>query len=154
MKLLYKQIKHLLGYERKKIPYLVILFLISSSLDLVGLGLVGPYVAIIVNPESMEKGLINDLISYLGLPIETNSLLIWLGMTLSIVFLVKAVISILINHTIVIFSNDQQVRLRSYLMQAYQNIPYEEYLKRNSAEYVMSIHDYTSRFGAVLQAGL
>ena len=47
---LYK-LYYLLGIDRSKIPILVFLFLLMSMLDLLGLGLIGPYVALAFDPE-------------------------------------------------------------------------------------------------------
>ena len=66
----------------------------------------------------------------------------------------KAGIAIFINKTIIMFSQKQQVRLKSSLMQAYQQMSYIDYLKRNSAEYIHAIQGYTGSYGSVLQTGL
>src|SRR5690606_19312909 len=41
---------------------------------------------------------------------------------------------------------DQQIRLKSALMDAYQSMPYTEYLRRNSAEYIHSIQSQVSTY--------
>ena len=144
----------LLGDERKKLPFLIFLFLASSMLDLLGIGLIGPYVALIVNPDSLDKGSFLKLFKFVGLPLEQQPLLIWIGCILVLIFFFKAVFSIFIHSKIAVFSNNQQVRLKSFLMQAYQNMPYKDYLKRNSAEYIQAIQMYTKSYGAVLDTGL
>ena len=48
----------------------------------------------------------------------------------------------------------QEVRLKSYLMQTYQHLPYTEYIKRNSAEYVNAIIGHTISFRGSLEMGL
>lgn len=150
MKQYINEIQYLLGDDRKKIPLLVIFFLMSSFLDLAGLGLVGPYVAVVLNPDSLSEGRFHDLVESIGLPLEHRPMLIWMGLTLVSIFFLKACATIYINHSILLFSNGQIVRLRSYLMQAYQHIPYGNYLKRNSAEYIITIQNFTNAFGGVL----
>ena len=149
-----KEIVFLLDDDRRKIPWMIILFLGSSFLDLAGLGLIGPYVAFVVSPNSLTEGRLHDFIVLIGLPLEQKALLTWLGLILVGVFMSKAGIAIFINKTIIMFSQKQQVRLKSFLMQAYQQMPYSDYLKRNSAEYIHAIQGYTGSYGSVLQIGL
>ena len=149
-----KEIVFLLDDDRREIPWMIILFLGSSFLDLAGLGLIGPYVALVVSPNSLTEGRLHDFIVLIGLPLEQKALLIWLGLILVGVFMSKAGIAIFINKTIIMFSQKQQVRLKSSRMQAYQQMSYIDYLKRNSAEYIHAIQGYTASFGSVLQTGL
>ena len=151
MKQYLKEIIFLLGDDSRKIPWMIILFIGSSFLDLAGLGLIGPYVALVVDPNSLPELGLNDLIELTGLPFDQKSLLIWLGLILVGVFLLKTGIAIFINRTIIVFSSEQLVRLRSILMKAYQQMPYVDYLKRNSAEYIQAIQGYTASYSSVLE---
>ena len=151
MKQYLKEILFLLEDDRRKIPWLIILFISSSFLDLAGLGLIGPYVALIVSPNSLTEGRLHDLIVLIGLPLEHKPLLTWLGLILVGVFMSKACIAIFINKTIIMFGQNQQVRLKAFLMQAYQQMSYIDYLKRNSAEYIHAIQGYTASYSSVIQ---
>ena len=135
----FKQILFLLDDDRRKIPWMIIIFLFSSFLDLAGLGLIGPYIVLVISPNSLTEGVLYDLAVFFGLPLEQEVLLNWLGLILIGVFLFKACIAIFINRTIISFSNKQQVRLKSFLMNAYLLMPYNDYLRRNSSEYIQSI---------------
>ena len=148
------EILYLVGESRRKLPALVVLFLFSSILDLLGLGLIAPYVSLIMNFENQNTDWIGNKIIALGMPIEQEFILIWMGVVLITVFLFKALTALYINHTIIVFSNMQEVRLKSYLMQTYQHLPYTEYIKRNSAEYVNAIIGHTISFRGALEMGL
>ena len=148
------EILYLVGESRSKLPALVLLFLFSSILDLLGLGLIAPYVSLIMNFENQNIDWIGNKIIALGLPMEQEFILIWMGVLLITVFLFKALTALYINHTIIVFSNMQEVRLKSYLMQTYQHLPYTEYIKRNSAEYVNAIIGHTISFRGALEMGL
>ena len=50
------EINFLIGENRKKIPGLILLFFLSSTLDLAGLGLIGPYISLILEPENLING--------------------------------------------------------------------------------------------------
>ena len=149
MKKYLTEIFYLLGEERKKLWPILVLFFIVSLLDLLGLGLVGPYIAFIVDPKSMLDGFLGNLITKIGLPEDLLLLSIFFGTTLFSIFLIKAIVIIFINFTIANFSQNQQIRLRSNLMNAYQKLPYTDYLQRNSSEYIHSIQilvgEYTNQ---------
>ena len=51
-----KEIIYLLGDNSKKIPWFILLFISSSVLDLAGIGLIAPYVALITNPDLFLEG--------------------------------------------------------------------------------------------------
>ena len=142
------QIKYLLGDDRRKISGLVFLFLLSSVLDLIGLGLIGPYVAIIANPSDIvEAQVVKDYLIFFGIHEEYDFKFI-LGVALIIVFGVKSTLSILINKKVLWFSYGRESSLRSYLMNAYQKMPYTDYLQRNSSEYIHTVQQLTSLYAS------
>ena len=76
----FKKILYLLGEDKKKLPLLIFLFICVSILDLAGLGLIGPYVAMIMDPNLMG-GLIEKISLTFGLPNNRNYLLITIFLT-------------------------------------------------------------------------
>jgi ATP-binding cassette, subfamily B, bacterial PglK len=150
----FKEILILLGDERKKIPGILGLFISLSMLDLIGLGLVGPFVALIVDSERVFYGTMGSVIELLGLPQDQKFLIILAGSLILGVFLLKAISMIGINWLIMKFGLKQELRLRSFLMRAYQSMPYEEYLNRNSAEYIHTILGLAGQFSNVIQVML
>ena len=131
--------------EKRKIPFLVLLFLILSSIEVIGLGLIAPYISIVV-----DTGGVNDLHEYIAqfidLPKEKEPLLMLMSVALLVIFFVKSLLVILINKIIIFFSLRQRVNLSSFLMKAYQSLPYPEYLERNSSQYIHNIQVLTSIF--------
>ncbi len=81
------EILYLVGESRSKLPALILLFLFSSILDLLGLGLIAPYVSLIMNFENQNIDWIGNKIIALGLPMEQEFILIWMGVLLITVFL-------------------------------------------------------------------
>ncbi len=154
MKSYLQEILNLIGPDRGKLPGLFLLFIASSFLDLLGLGLIGPYITLVADPQALD-GTLGEFVSFLGLPREQQSLLIALGGTLIVVFMLKAAAAIGINRSIIRFGLNQQARLRSVLMDAYQHLPFTEFLRRNSSEYVYTIQQLTQVFsGGVVIPGL
>jgi ATP-binding cassette, subfamily B, bacterial PglK len=131
-----KKIFFLLGNDRRKIPFFVILFLFLSILDLIGIGLIAPYISIIIDPEGFIS---NENISFLDLPTNPNDLLLIFGIILVIVFLLKSISAIYVNRKILKFCHAKGADLQLFLMNAYQNMPYIDFVNRNSSEYVYRI---------------
>jgi ABC-type bacteriocin/lantibiotic exporter with double-glycine peptidase domain len=145
-----REIFYLLGNDRRRLPGLLLLFLATSMLDIAGLGLIVPYISLVVNPEQAMTGTLGQLATQFGVESSSEELLIFLGWALLIIFGAKAVSAIWINHTIIAFSQQQKVRLCSFLMQSYQRLPYTVYLRRNSSEYIHSIHGLTGQFSGLV----
>ena len=156
MKQFFNEVMYLLGDEKKVFFGMSFFFLISSLLDVAGIGLIGPYVALVIDDVTLvvEGGIFKEVIEFVGLPKKKEPLLIWFGLSLVFLFFLKSIVAILIHRKIIKFGNKQQMRLKCQLMQSYQNLPYTEYLKRNSAEYILSIQNYTSSFSNVIVAAL
>jgi ATP-binding cassette, subfamily B, bacterial PglK len=136
------KIFYILGNDKKKIPFLVLIFIVSSVFDLIGIGLMGPYIASIVDINTGFKFIGNNNI----FPQERESFLLVVSYILLATFFIKMVFSILINKNIIQFGENLQVRLKLFLMMSYQSIPYTRYISRNSSEYIYSIQQLTGQY--------
>lgn len=150
MYLYFKEILYILGDDKKRVPVILFLFILLSLLEVVSLGLIAPYIALVVDAKSALDGDLGRIVKLVGLPNDTEQLLLYLGGILLFVFLIKTILIIWVNSVIVFFSNDQQVRLSSILMKAYQSLDYVRYLERNSSEYIHGINNLSSQFSSVL----
>jgi ABC-type multidrug transport system fused ATPase/permease subunit len=133
-----KELLYLLGSDKKKILFIIPLFIFSSVLDIIGIGLIVPYVSVIVNPESITNDNYKMIIDFFSLPSKGDDLLIIISVVLLLVFLFKTIFIIIINWIIFSFGYEQQVRVRALLMKSYQNLPYDKFLHRNSSEYILA----------------
>ncbi len=141
-----KEIRFLLGDKYKDFPWMIGLFLTSSMLDLIGLGLVVPYIILILNPDSLGATYIGGILESFSSSLERNELILIMSLALLVVFFTKTTSAIFINKKIIKFSLNLQMGLKSLLMNSYQNMEYTEYLRRNSSEYITSINNFTSQF--------
>ena len=135
--------------EKKKIPGLAVLFILASFFDVIGIGLVGPYLALVVDNTPSANAVINWFIQK-NISGNYDTILIILGSLLVLVFLIKATASIIINRKILIFANQQVVRLRTRLMEIYQNMPYTDHIQRNSSDYIQATQGYTAQFIGII----
>ena len=122
------EILTLLGDDRRRIPVLVLLFLGASMLDLAGLGLIVPYIALVTQPDSMAQGRLSELLTLLNWNSDRQAILLWLSGVLVFLFLGKAVVVVSVNNLTIRFAQNQQLRLRSRLIPAYQHLPSQIYL--------------------------
>ena len=150
-----KQLWYLLGENKNNFPYIFLLFLAVSALDLIGLGLIVPFIALIVDPESFTgSSVFQYLEQTLGI-LGIDDALLWLSGLLLVVFIVKAVSAIAINRLILQFCYKQGAKMRAFLMRSYQGMPYLEHIRRNSSEFIYSIESLAPQYAhGVLQSVL
>jgi len=149
-----KEIIMLMGEDNKKLPRLLVLFFLVSFLDIAGIGLIGPYVSVVVDP-SVAQEIFKQYSSWIELPTDVYSLLMLMSIVLLGIFFVKTISAIWINYTIIKFGTTLRARLTVKLMNSYQNLPYVDYLRRNSSEYIHTTQNLVNEYsGSMIQTGL
>lgn len=143
---LLRQVFFLLGNKRNQIPWLIALFIGVSLVELLGLGLIVPYMLLIVDPESVVDGKLGRLIMEYFLFLTGDKLIVLMSLGLVSIFLLKALLMIGINRVMIRFSFNLQTQLRCSLMSLYQSLRYTDYLQRNSSEYITALQQYTGTF--------
>ena len=149
MKKYLKEILYLIGEDKKKISVLILLFLLSSILDLIGISMIAPYISLVIGGGSLD-GVFISFVNYFNLPNKKEWLLVFFGIAIILIFLVKTISIILIFRKIVYFSQDQQIKISSYLMRVYQRLPYTVFINRNSSDYIYNIQTLTVQFSQVI----
>jgi len=149
---LLREVRILLDRDFKRIYFVSLVFVLSSSLDLIGLGLIGAYIALIANPGGFREleflDYFNDFLS----TYSDQELLILFGLALLIIFFVRLLAILLSNYIIYKFSADQMIKMQERMMSIYLNQDYESFIQRNSSEYVVAVSGYVRRYKDVLQA--
>jgi len=141
------RILFLLGEDKKKLPSIILMFLVLSFLDLLSLGLIGPYLSMILAPDKiLDHPNFIKFINFFGLTININNLIIYIGIALIIVFLFKAFATIKINKMIIKYSWDKQTQLKTYMMDAYLNMEYSDFIEKNNSDYVQTIQGLVAIF--------
>ena len=149
----FREIKYILGEQAKKLPLLLLLFLASSMIDLLGIGLIAPYVGLIIDPAGFNESHIYNVAIKMGVPFQYYDPITLIGVVLVVIFGVKAIVAILINKAILSYSFKQGVILRALLMDSYQQLPYTEFIDRNSSKYIYNIQQMAGSFSqGILQS--
>ena len=95
-----KKILYLVGDDVKKLPWMLLLFVSISVFEIAGLGLIVPYISLIISPDTVLDSYVYILISDIFDDKSIESLLIVFGCMLIVIFIIKATLSILINQKI------------------------------------------------------
>lgn len=150
-KVFIKEILFLIGEDKKKLPKFLIFFLILSMIDILGIGLIAPYISLVASPENFFESSFSSLIFSIGFPSSHDDLLIFFGIILIGIFLAKSVISLMVQKSILNFSVNRETTLRALLMKSYQDLPIVELSNRDKSEFVYSINTLAAEFSNSLQ---
>jgi ATP-binding cassette, subfamily B, bacterial PglK len=137
---------YVLQGKKKSLSLLLCLFVLTSLLEVLGIGMVGPFIALATNPKIIyQTDWLNTLYTRLHLTSEFSFLLL-VGSVLVAIFYLKAWINFLAQKYIFEFGFSQQGELSARLMKAYLEAPYTFHLSRNSATLIQNIVNETDRF--------
>ena len=82
------EVLYLLDKDKYKLPWLILLFLFVSIMDLIGIGVIGPYISLIFSPDSFSPVIENGL-KKLGFSGTRESLILYIGYFLILIFTIK-----------------------------------------------------------------
>lgn len=140
--------KFLYVISAKRIELLLLLFsfLSISVLDALGIGLVGPFIGLAVNPEMVyQNPWLLKAYEQLGLS-NTSHFIAVLGLAIVAVFYFKSFSYYQIQKYVYQFCFTQQVKLRLRLLHTYLSLPYTFHLRVNSAHLVQAIIKESEQF--------
>ena len=147
----YKNIKFLLGEKFKKIFPLSLLFLMTSIVDLFGIGLIGAYVAIIFDPT-----FINQLNPYQSFDFIKDyhhaELIFFIGLIMIGIFILKFIFLLISNFFILSFATSEQAKIQKMLVKGMLNQSYENFLISSSGDNLSSVANFSGNYREVLQA--
>lgn len=142
----FAKIWYILGDARKQVPLLLLFFLASSLAETFGIGLLGPFFAIVSNPATIQKTpLLQHLSSFLNFHSD-ESFIVFLCAFIAIVFIVKSAFYFLSKLYILKFSHSHRGKMVEELNQAYLDSEYDYFIRKNSSTLIKNIIVETSNF--------
>jgi len=146
----FESIKFLLGKKFQLLPPMVLIFLMSSLVDLFGIGLIGGYVGIIIDPSIVKT--IQEMFPAFEFLNNYNheQTILFFGYILFFTFLVKFILVLFINHWIFKFSYFEQAKIQKIMINGFLNQDYETFIQSKSADSLASISQYSSLYKDVL----
>jgi ATP-binding cassette, subfamily B, bacterial PglK len=139
---------YLLGERRRQLFLLVSLFLFTSLLEILGIGLVGPFISIATKLKFIQQDArLSWLYQHLGFTSgQEFNFLIGVGLVVVGIFYLKSFLSFYIQRYIFEFGFKQRGELCTRLLHAYSSAPYTYHLTRNSATLMQNMLNETELF--------
>lgn len=143
-----RKILFILSGKRWKLFILLLLFVFSSLLEALGVGLIGPFFAVVSNPSIVfENPLTSTYFRILNIT-SSDDVLLAFGLTLVFLFVFKSFAYLATRFYIIRYSYSQKTLLQQRLLKSYLNLPYAFHLKRNSADIMQLIVNESIKFAA------
>lgn len=140
------QVLEILGEDRRKLPWLGLIVVSASLLDMLGIGLIGPFVALVADPEVLQRHELGQRVQEWVGPMSPEDMTTLFGVVLLVLFYGKGVISVGQQYLLARFARHQQVRLRLRLFRALLKMPYSKHIQRNSAESIEGLMAHVTQF--------
>jgi ABC-type multidrug transport system fused ATPase/permease subunit len=137
----------LLGKDRRKLPGMVVLFIVISAVDVLGIGLMGPFMSLVMDV-NLQTSLAQFLGNILDRSIDEQTGILIVGVSLMSFFFVRFFLALGANAVVISFSEKQRLRLKIHLLKTYQSMSSQASNERNTAEYIQSVHTLTGYYSA------
>lgn len=142
----FSKVLYVLEGRRKGLLWLLFIFTLTSVLEALGIGLIGPFLGVASNPESIHKIFLLDWV-YQQLKLQSSSQFIpILGIGIATIFCLKSLLYFLSWVNIHQYSSKLNQSLITRLLNAYLVVPYTFHLNKNTASLIKNILIETSTF--------
>jgi len=150
---IYFKIKSILNSSQKKaLVFIILLLIIGVVVEIFGLGLMLPTLAMLVQPTiKSENSVMSKIILKLGNPSQ-NELVIIFMTTLVIFYIFKLLFLLYSSWRQSKFSADLTSSLSRELFLGYMSAPYSFHLQKNSSELIRNIQNETAMFTSLSQS--
>lgn len=122
------------------------LFIISSLLEMIGVGLIGPFAAMVTDPKFIDNTTWLKIL-YVEASFESpTKFIFYFGILTVVAFYLKAGLNFITQKSVAQFAHSLKGDLSYRLMKSYLAAPYTLHLTRNSADLVQSTITSTDHF--------
>ena len=122
------------------------LFVVSSVFEMLGVGLMGPFAAMVTDSNFIKNtNFLNAIYEKFSFESPQKFILVF-GILTIIAFYIKAALGFMSQKAIAEFSHGLKGDLSTKLMKSYLEAPYTVHLTKNSANLVQSVVTFTDRF--------
>ncbi|MBD2260598.1 ABC transporter ATP-binding protein [Pseudanabaena sp. FACHB-2040] len=142
----FKKIWFILGDSGRKLPSLFLFFIFSSVLETFGIGMLGPFFAVVSDPALIQRVPILQQV-YNVLNVSSNeTFIIFLCILIAVVFVIKSIAYLLSKFYILKFSHSHRAKIVQKLNRAYLNSDYNYFISKNSSGLTKNIISETQAF--------
>ena len=143
---LIRKLLYVLPASNQQIASITLLFVLSSILEVFGIGIVGPFIQLATQPELVQQNLqLRNIYNTLNFTSD-HVFVASLGVTVITVFFIKSAGAWFTQAYIARFSNEQQRLLINKTIAAYLKAPYIYLTQKNSASIVDSALEIANTF--------
>lgn len=149
------KVKYILGDQYRHVYFLIAIFLLASIAELFSIGLIGPFIALAINPQDFDQFQFWMIFKdYFKISNDRDGIVI-LGLIMIFFFFLKSYFSYYVYNKIVKFAYNHQKLLRISLMHVFQEMPYVKFLNKNSSTLINIVNNhvalFTNSFVAILR---
>ena len=135
--ILLKKFFSILEIKNWKFFTFLIIFIISSLIDILSLGLIAPFILTLINPPELENYKVFSILQ----KFKIENALYFIGYTIVVIFFIKTFFTIFIRWLIKRFSLRIEKKLQLTLIINYLKMGYEKFSLKNSSEIFRNIKD-------------
>lgn len=147
LRLYLRKVLFLVGADRRKLALLLPLYLISSVIDLAGIGLLVALIAALQEPETLLNiGGRIPVVARFATSGTADVLTVMLAGVVFFVYAVKTGIALYIVRRTLKITFLYGAKFRSFLMGVYQRQSYDKFIQRNSSEYIYNVQTMAGQF--------
>ena len=135
---------------RFKTIWQVLLMIVGSVLEMIGIALIMPIVTVITDSTNgTNNSILKPVYVRLGI-LKSTDIVVFVLLLLAFVFAVKSVFSVYLNWAQIDFGRRIEQDISSKLFQSFMNRPYLFHLQRNSADLIYSINSEVGQFSGAI----
>jgi ABC-type multidrug transport system fused ATPase/permease subunit len=129
-------------------------FVGTSIIEAFGIGIVGPYIELVSNPNLIfQNPALENIYNLTGVG-EVNHFIGLVGLLLLLLFGLKSLLVWFVQVRIIKFSCIQRQKLVQKMLRAYMTASYESFISKNSASIIQNILEQTAQFSNGILLGL
>lgn len=131
--------------DYKRLTFLIMLLVLAAFIEMIGIGLVMPIVNVLSNPEIVETSKYYKYAYTFFESTSVNDFVIKASLFLIGYLICKNLFLTGISFFQSYFIARKEAEVSTKLLKSYLNMPYEEYIKRNSADLLRNINQETNQ---------
>ncbi len=144
-------------FDRKSkftIVLLLIMIIVGSFLEMLGVTVFYPFVELIMDEKSMSGSTLLDYFFDLFAIVDHSDKIVFLAMLIIFFYIIKNIYLSVMQNEILRFNYNTRMRIATRLLASYMEEPYTFHLQKNSAELVRTLQVDCNQFMLLLNATL
>jgi ATP-binding cassette, subfamily B, bacterial PglK len=130
----------LFGQSRTNLYILVLCFVVTGLIDLIGIGMIGPYIALFVDFEKTQSFIpLLQGFSYEQVAVYASIILVG-------IFFIRILVAVFVNKYVLNIAFSKQIQIRGKLIQAIHEQSYSNRLNKTTGHYTQAIISFCTEY--------